>query len=35
MDDDPSKKGMKIHGVKVLGTTEELNELICGTDDAF
>ena len=28
VDDDPSKKGVKIHGVKVLGTTEELHELI-------
>ena len=28
MDDDPSKKGMKIHGTKVLGNTDQLNELI-------
>ena len=28
VDDDPSKKGMKIHGTKVLGSTDQLNELI-------
>jgi FlaA1/EpsC-like NDP-sugar epimerase len=28
VDDDPSKKGMKIHGTKVLGNTDQLNELI-------
>ncbi|MGH9502214.1 MAG: polysaccharide biosynthesis protein [Terriglobales bacterium] len=28
VDDDPSKKGVKIHGVKVLGDTDALHELI-------
>jgi len=28
VDDDPSKQGVKINGVKVLGTTDALNELI-------
>ncbi len=28
VDDDPSKKGMKINGAKVLGNTDQLNELI-------
>ena len=31
VDDDLSKKGVKIHGVKVLGSTDELHELILRT----
>ena len=32
VDDDPSKKGIKIHGTKVLGNTDQLNELIARHD---
>jgi FlaA1/EpsC-like NDP-sugar epimerase len=28
VDDDPTKKGIRIHGREVLGTTEDLNELV-------
>ena len=32
VDDDPSKKGLKIHGAKVLGNTDQLTELIAKHD---